>query len=198
MNIGVDLDGVIFDSERVFWVYAQFFDMFENGKGIKYPKELRAQQRYDWSAEQKAKFEKACPNIQKIAQVAPFAKQVLQALKEKHKIYIISSRGIMHKSEIDISKQRLQEEGIPFDKIIFKAENKLEECQKLKIDLMIDDFYDTIFHLAKNNIKCLYYCDISTKKIKHKNVVNVKTWGDIAIQLVKKGIISKDDIKGLT
>lgn len=195
MNIGIDLDGVLFDSEKCYWVYAQLFDLLNNGKGIVHKNELRAQKRYDWTTEQIKEFENGCLKIQKHAHITPFAKGVLKALSKNNRIFIITSRGIMDSREIVLTKERLKEESIIFDKIIFKVKEKLEVCKNFKIDLMIDDFYDVVRCLAKNNIKCLYYCDISTKKLKHKNVVNVRNWGDIAIELAKREIINKNDIR---
>lgn len=197
MNIGIDLDGVIFDSEKDYWVYAELFDLLNNGKGIVNKKELRAQKRYNWTSEQIKEFEKGCFEIQKQAHIAGFAMNVLKALSRNNRIFIITSRGIMDSREIALTNERLKDEGIVFDKIIFKVKEKLDVCKKLKIDLMIDDFYDVVSCLAKNDIKCLYYCDISTKKLKHKNVVSVYNWGDIAIELVKRGIIEKEDIEGV-
>ena len=34
MNIGIDLDGVVFDSEKEYRVYAELYDLLE--KGLKY------------------------------------------------------------------------------------------------------------------------------------------------------------------
>ena len=195
MNIGIDLDGVIFDSEKDYWVYAELFDLLNNGKGIVNKNELRAQKRYNWTTEQIKEFEKACFEIQKHTHLASFAKSVMKALSKNNKIFIITSRGIMDSREIVLTNERLKDEGIVFDKIIFKAKEKLEVCKNFKIDLMIDDFYDVVSCLAKNNIKCLYYGDISIKKLKHKNVVNVRNWGDVAVELVKRGIINKNDIE---
>lgn len=53
MKIGIDLDGVIFDTEKTFRVYSELYDMLElkqNSKENNY--ELKLQDRFNWSEEQ--------------------------------------------------------------------------------------------------------------------------------------------------
>ena len=52
LKIGIDLDGVIFDSERIFRVYAELYDILElHQNGIIDNREVRFQERYNWSQE---------------------------------------------------------------------------------------------------------------------------------------------------
>lgn len=125
----------------------------------------------------------------------PYAKQVISALSKKHNIYAITGRGITLPEEIDITKQRLNEENIKFKKVVYSASDKLKICQDLKIDIMIDDLVTTIESLANNGIKCFYYRDNINDKFKHKNVTIVRDWGDIAVELVKMGLIAVEDIE---
>ena len=60
---------------------------------------------------------------------------------------------------------------------------------------MIDDLVTTIESLADNGIKCFYYRDNINDKFKHKNVTIVRDWGDIAVELVKMGLIAVEDIE---
>jgi len=53
MKIGIDLDGVVIDSETSFRVYEEIFAIEElNGRKIINAKEPKYQQRYDWSKEE--------------------------------------------------------------------------------------------------------------------------------------------------
>lgn len=195
MNIGIDFDGVLFDSEKMFRSFSQMYNLKHNGNEMVDPQELKAQKRYNWSGDEFKQF--ISENLIKIetnAPVMPCAKAVLNAISKKHKIYAITSRGWLDTKEIDVTKQRLAEEGIKFDGIIYSSINKLDECKKLKIDLMIDDLHDTIVQLANNGIKCLYYRDYILRPCNHANVKEVHNWGDIAVELVKLGIIAVDDI----
>lgn len=52
MRIGIDLDGVIFDTERAFRVASEIYETLTLKQNtIKDNKELTCQKRYDWSEE---------------------------------------------------------------------------------------------------------------------------------------------------
>ena len=53
MRLGIDLDGVIFDSEKEYRVYSELYDMIDlNQNSKRNNKELRFQDRFDWTDEQ--------------------------------------------------------------------------------------------------------------------------------------------------
>ena len=195
MNIGIDLDGVVFDTETMFRASAHIYNLKINGKDMVEPERLRFQDRYNWTDEQLNKyFNENMLDIEKHAQVMPYAKQIIKAMSHNNKIFAITNRGSVSKNEIEITKQRLTDEEIVFDKVIYSASNKLKVCQELKIDLMIDDLYDTIIQLANNGVKCLYYRDVVLKHCDHPNVTEVRDWGDICVELVKMGLINLNNI----
>lgn len=195
MNIGIDFDGVVFDSEKMFRAYAQIFNLKIDGNDELDKGELKAQKRYNWNAENFEKFLDECLlDVLKNAPVMPCAKKVIGAMAKRHNLYAITSRGWLDKREIDVTEERLKEENLPFKKVIYSSVNKLETCKELKIDLMIDDLYDTIKLLSENNIKCLYFRDYILHSCKNKNVTEVHNWGDIAVELCKQNIISKEDL----
>ena len=72
MKIGIDLDGVIFDTEKTFRVYSELYDMLElkqNSKENNY--ELKLQDRFNWSEEQiNDFFNKYCIALSKLALAA--------------------------------------------------------------------------------------------------------------------------------
>ena len=196
MNIGVDLDGVLFDSESMFRSLSQIYNLKIGGKVIDSEK-LRFQDRYNWTWEQCKDFiNEYMIDIHKQAPVMPYAKNIIKALESKgHNIYAITSRGLALEGEIDITNNRLEQENINFKQIIYNADNKLEVCKQLNIDIMIDDLVTTIDTIADNGIKCFYYRDNINDKYGRKNVTIVRDWGEIAVELVKMGLIGVDDIK---
>ena len=199
MNIGIDFDGVLFDTESAFRTYSQIYDLKIHGQGIINSEELLAQKRYNWTPEQTKEFfdECLCP-IYTTVPVFPFAKAVINAIAKRHRIIAITNRGKLTPEEIELSNKRLEEEGIKFDQIVYKASNKLQTCRELGIDLMIDDLCDNISNLAVNGFKCLYFRDTVLKNCKHANITEVRNWGDIANELLKMQIITIDDIKEIT
>ena len=57
MKIGIDLDGVIFDSERWYRVYSELYDILElKRNSIIDNKEVRFQERYNWTEEEKQEY----------------------------------------------------------------------------------------------------------------------------------------------
>ena len=195
MNIGVDFDGVVFDSEKMFRAYAQIFNLKIDGNEQLDISELKAQKRFNWGKVQFEQFLDECLlDVLKNAPMMPCAEKVLKAIAKKHKIYAITARGGLDSREIDVTEERLKKENLPLEKVIYST-NKLDVCKNLNIELMIDDWCETIEELAKNNIKCLYFRDYILRQCTHKNVTEVHNWGDIAVTLCKMGVISKEDIE---
>lgn len=180
MKIGIDLDGVVFDSENWFRAYSEIFDVNIGGKGVKNPDCIRAQHRYEWTeSEIKQYFDNCMEYIQRNAPLMPYAKYVLDRLAEKHQIYFITRRGVISNSEIINTKKRLAKEKIKYDNIFFKQSSKLETCKKLNVDYMIDDYQNVVKELTENGIKCIYFRNITNPSIQNNNIVQVQDWGEI-------------------
>lgn len=194
MNIGIDFDGVVFDSEKMFRAYSQIFNLKIDGDEMINIKELKAQKRYGWNSGQFEKFLDGClMDILQNAPIMPCAEKVLNAIAKKHKIYAITARGCLDKREIDVTEERLKKENLPIEKVFYTS-NKLDICKEYNIELFIDDLCDNIKELAQNGIKCLYFRDYILFDCKHPNVTEVHNWGDVAVELCKMGIIDKEDI----
>lgn len=80
MKIGIDLDGVVFDSEKLYRVYTELYDMIELGKNSKKDnRELKFQDRFDWTDEEKDNFlDEYQPEIISQANYMPGAKWFLR------------------------------------------------------------------------------------------------------------------------
>lgn len=195
MNIAVDLDGVLFDTESWFMTYARIHNFEVPGGEVTNKDNCWVQDRYNWPEEEIKKYiEKYGFQIESKAPIMPFAKEVLNAISKKHKVFSISARGLWHVSEEKITKKRLRREKIQFEKIEFGSHSKIEACKKNKIDIMIDDYPKNVIELAENGIKCFYFRDLARQQINHENVIEVRNWGDVAAELVKMGIIEKKDL----
>lgn len=197
MKIAIDLDGVIFDTENYFRTNAQFYDLKNGGEGEVKREELWAQNRYTWTREQYDEFFGLClENILKNAPMMVNAGVVIRALAKKHELYVITNRGDMHKSEIDITYDRLKRDNIDvFTKVYFHDEySKLDRCRQEGVELMIDDLYNNVASISGAGIKCLYYRDLVQKSIDSPLVYEVRNWGDIARYLVDNHIIDVEDL----
>lgn len=194
MNIGLDLDGVLFDSEAGLIASATLYN-YEINKNLIDPNSLIAEERYDWSAEEVQEYlDRYLIKTEETSPLMSCAKEVVEKLRKNgHKIYIITSRGHVSNDEIKATKKALKREKLKFDGIYFSEYDKTNRCKELKIDIMIDDFYNNVINLAKSGIKCLYYHNLVNKPIKHKNVIEVKNWGDIYIKINE--ILNKKRVK---
>ena len=148
MNIGIDIDGVIFDSETYFRCFAEIYDIDSGiNSGIVKKSEVRVQRRYNWNKEEFAEYVRS--KMIPLERTVPFmagALEVIAKLKEMgHRLVIISRRGSTGiYEEIDIANERFAEAGLSFDKVYMDVGSKLDVCKQENIDVMIDDLDRTI------------------------------------------------------
>lgn len=184
MKIGIDLDGVIFDSEKEFRVYSELYDMIDLKQNSKINnKELKFQDRFNWSKKNIEGFlKKYHKQIIEESNFMPGAKNVLKLLKEEnHTLILITARGGLNKDMIKVTQERLKESNMDiFDKYYWATENKDEVCMKENIDVMIDDFYQKCESIAKQKIKTIYLKDAPSYEIKdNKYIKTLYNWGEI-------------------
>lgn len=184
MKIGIDLDGVIFDSEKDFRIYSELYDMLELKRNSKKnEKEIKFQDRFDWTEEETNKFlEKYHTKITEEANFMPGAKKVLKMIKEEgHELIIISARGYINKKTIKITQQKFKENDLEiFSKYYWATPQKTEVCIKEKIDIMIDDSYQNCKSISEAKIKTVYLKDAPSYDLKENQYVKVLyNWGEI-------------------
>ena len=181
MNIGIDIDGVMFDTESFLRCYADFFDMEIGGSGVVDNKACRIQKRFDWLDSQIKDFiYKYAKEIQKNSPIMPGVVEVLNALKEMgHRLIVISARGSILDEELPIAYECLKKLNVEFDEVCLNAINKLPVCKEQKIDVMIDDADTNIISLSEGGIKCLYFRSVVGKDVINDNVVDVTNWAEV-------------------
>lgn len=182
MNIGVDLDGVLFDSERMFDEYSVEFDKKIVGKGPLHPEELKASNRFEWTKEQTKQFMKEC--YLKIEKNAPFMKDSIETLKklkaDGHKLFIITARGLIGNGEIVTTLDRLYGLESLFNKIFFLKSDKLEICKQYNIEVMIDDYYKTVEQIAEAGIPAIYFkWRENLKNVDHPLIKSLSSWKEV-------------------
>lgn len=183
MKIGIDVDGVILDYERVLKTYGDLYDFIElKKKGIINRNEHYLRNRYDWTEEERMNFvNKYFLKLSKQTQLIPGAKDVINMLqKEGNEFVVISARGGMIEEMKDVAMEKFKEEGIAFNDYYWKQEDKLEVAQKENIDFMIDDSYEVCKKLSSNGIKTIYFRDKEMKKLEQNEYLKeVSNWGEI-------------------
>ena len=183
MKIGIDIDGVILDYERVLKTYGDLYDFIELKKdGIINRNEHYLRNRYDWTDEERMNFiNKYFLKLSKETPLIPGAKDVIDMLqKEGNELIIISARGGRIEEMKNVAIEKFNEEGISFNKYYWKQDDKLEVAKNENIDVMIDDSYDVCKKLSSNGIKTIYFRDKEMKVLEqNENLKEVSNWGEI-------------------
>lgn len=192
MKIGIDLDGVVIDSETTFRTYEEIFDIeILKSNNIVNREEPKFQERYNWTKEQEKEFiEKYFIKVSKESNLMSGFLGVYNLLKNQgNKFIVITARGGFIEEMKEDAIRVLNENNIEFDKYYWKVENKLEICEKENIDIMIDDDWKIIKKLADNKIKTLYFRDTNLKKLEENEYIKeVNNWGDIYRKLLLNNI----------
>ena len=182
MRIGLDIDGVVIDSETTFRVYEEIYACNEINKKIINREEGKYQQRYDWTPEEKDNFNKkylfkGASESHLMAGFLP----VFKLLKEQgHEFIAITARGGFIPEMKDDALRVLKENNIILDGYHFHILDKLEICKQENIDIMIDDDYRIIESIANEGIKTLYFRDTNLKKLEESEYIHeVNNWGDV-------------------
>lgn len=191
MKIGIDLDGVLFDSEKLFRTYCEIYDIEElKRNSIEDNKKLMFQERYSWSKEEKEKFfEKYLEEIMMSANFMPGARKVLGLLKkEGHELIVITARGTGNPKSIGYTKTIFRQNNMKFfDKYCWASKNKAKVCIEEKVDLMIDDSPENCKKIAQNNINVIYLKDAPSYEIEDsKYLKTLYNWGEI-YRYIKEG-----------
>lgn len=100
MKIGIDLDGVVIDSETTFRTYEEIFDIDElKGNNLIDRKEPKFQSRYNWTPEQEQEFiKKYFLPISKESGLMSGFSGVYRLLKEQgHEFVVITARGRIYR-----------------------------------------------------------------------------------------------------
>lgn len=183
MKIGIDIDGVILDYQRVLNTYGDLYDFIELKKdGIINRNELYLRNRYNWTEEERMNFvNKYFLKLSRQTNLIPGAKHVIHMLQnEGHELIVISARGGMIEEMKNVAIEIFDKENIKFNKYYWKQNDKLDVAQKENIDYMIDDSYDVCKRLSENGIKSIYFRDKEMKKLDTSEyLIEVNNWGEI-------------------
>lgn len=183
MKIGIDIDGVILDYERMLKTYGDLYDFIELKKdGIVHRNEHYLRDRYQWTEEERMNFiQQYFLPLSKKTPLIPGAKDVIEMLqKEGEELIVISARGGTVEEMKEVALERFEEENLHFDRYYWKQNDKLEIAQKEQIDVMIDDSFEVCKNLSEHKIKTIYFRDKEMKKLEQNQYLKeVSNWGEI-------------------
>lgn len=195
MKIGIDIDDTTFLTVKSMLKYADIFE--EEISGIPTHRDsfglienryyLKAL--YGWDDKTKyAFFNKYYKNVLEECTMLPNADKVIQKLKEKgDTIHFITAR-LMNIEDCDtekITRKSLSDFGIPYDTLNLHVSDKLSFFQEQKIDICIEDSFETCNQLTENGIKSILMTTKMNEKIKSGDIVRVNNWDEIYDEVEK-------------
>lgn len=177
-KIALDLDGVVFDSENLYRVYTEIYDVEKNGKDTIIDNTQRIfQKRYDWTEEEFKDFYNVnAENVLKTANFMTGVDIVLNKLKDNFEFIVVTSRNDF---ETEIAKEKLKSIGFGNIRIFNNEHHKIEKLLEEHVDYMIDDDSNICVNASNNGICALYFKNNASNKVNKENVINVNNWGEI-------------------
>ena len=138
---------------------------------------------YGW--DEKTKFDffnKYYKNVLEECTMLPDANKTIKKLKEEgDTVHFVTAR-LMNIKNCDtegITKKCLKDFSIPYDSLNLHVSDKLKFFKENKIDLCIEDSYDTCRELTDNGIKSILMTTKMNANIDDKEIVRVNNWKEI-------------------
>jgi len=194
MKIGIDIDDTTVMTAEAMVKYGDVYDVEDLGRtGSKgnlglirsryYMKAL-----YGWTEEEKcAFFDKYYKNVLEECYPLPKAPEVIRKLKEDHEIIFITARltNVKNCNTVEITKRNLEDNNIPYDKLLINASDKLKYCKEEGIQIFIEDSFDTCKTLEENGIKTYLMTTRMNANIDAGNIERVTSWDEIYNKIEK-------------
>lgn len=189
MNIGVDFDGVIVDSEKRFKYHFEKFAFLKHGREVKTRVWRSAQKCFDLPKEDVDKY--FINNLGPITLASPFmegAREVLEMLRERgHKLFLVTARNtFLCEDEVVSAQKKVKELGFKFDGEFWSVLDKVACCKENNITVMIDDCNKNCRKLMENGIHTLYFREKGVEKLPEgEYLVDVHNWIHIYKEILK-------------
>lgn len=188
MRIGIDIDDTALITVNSMIKYADKYDTEDLGrkgtngnlgliKNRYYLKVL-----YGWTDEEKFSFfDKYYKNVLEECIPMGNSPEIISKLKENNEIYFITARltNIKNCPTEEITKESFSKYKIPYDKLIVNASDKLNYCIEHKIDIFIEDSYETCKELEEHGIKTYLMTTKMNENIDAGNIERVTSWDEI-------------------
>lgn len=195
MKIGIDIDGVLTDIERWQLDYGSKYYYLTLNKSIINYKGYETIDVFGVTKEEDNIFwNKYFKEYSKNVACRKFADEIISQLKQDgYEIYIITARcnGLDRpNSAMSIAECKkivldwLKSNHIIYDKIIFSNENKLDECIKNKIDIMIEDS-PTNINMISSKIPVICFNANYNEKCTGNNIIRCYSWYNIYDEIRK-------------
>jgi len=195
MKIGIDIDDTTFFTVKSMLKYGNIFEEEISGKPIDRDNFGLIKNRYylnalyGWDNETKFKFfDKYYKNVLEECVMLPDANTVIQKLKEEgDTIHFITAR-LMNIEGCDtesITRKSLEKNNIPYDSLNLHISDKLSFFKENKIDICIEDSFETCRQMTDNGIKSILMTTKMNCDVDNQEIVRVNNWNQIYEEIKK-------------
>ena len=186
MKIGIDIDDTISDTYNSLFPYAQKYTIETLGRSGKLNTMQAVNHMYirtmhNWTDTEDQEFwNMYYDTFVKDVKIKPLAKEYLDKLAKDNEIYLITARFPGRSVNIkELTIDWLKENEVPYDKLIFDAQDKVSIAKNLGLDLFIDDSYTNCKAISESGIKTLIMDSVVNSKFDIDNVTRVFSWPHI-------------------
>lgn len=114
------------------------------------------------------------------------AYKVIHDMDKEFKLHILTARYSDCKQTMDATHYFLMGMGLGHIPLTYsKSKNKVEECQLLKIDVMIEDNPHNAIAMAESGITVILLDCFYNRNVNHKNIIRIKSWSSV-YQIINK------------
>ena len=195
MKIGIDIDDTTFFTVKSMLKYGNIFEEEISGKPIDRDNFGLIKNRYylnalyGWDNETKFKFfDKYYKNVLEECVMLPDANTVIQRLKkEGDTIHFITAR-LMNIEGCDtesITRKSLEKNNIPYDSLNLHISDKLSFFKENKIDICIEDSFETCRQMTDNGIKSILMTTKMNCDVDNQEILRVNNWNEIYEEIKK-------------
>ena len=147
MNIGIDIDNTIYDTNKTF---KKYLDLYLKNNNIDY---------FSWYTDESYRtdfYQKYMKIINNEAALINGSVDKIRELSKNYNIYIITNRSEKYIS-LEELKNKLKSDGINYVDVYMIDGSKVNICKNLNIYIFIDDDELIINDLEKNGIKTVLF-----------------------------------------
>ena len=192
-KLALDLDGVVFDSENLYRVYTEMYDVdVKKGNNIINNSERTFQKRYNCDKSEFSEFyNKYSKIILEKANIMSGAEIVIKKLLEYFDIIIVTARS---DEEMKYALEKFEKVNLNSVKIYNNEHKKIDKFLEEKVDYIIDDDSAICVNASNNNIHALYFKNSASDKLEENEYIkNVNNWGEIYRYLMmEENLIDKE------
>lgn len=192
-KLALDLDGVVFDSENLYRVYTEMYDVdVKKSNNIINNSERTFQKRYNWDENEYSSFyNKYSKIILEKANIMSGAEIVIKKLLEYFDIIIVTARS---DEEMKYALEKFEKVNLNSVKIYNNEHKKIDKFLEEKVDYIIDDDSAICVNASNNNIHALYFKNSASDKLEENEYIkNVNNWGEIYRYLMmEENLIDKE------